>query len=520
MKFGRCVWLLVLIFIGIGLAGYGQQYGGTLTVALGGWPGSLDTHSMSTYAVRYFDALLFEKLVSTDHEFDVVPQMATSWETSEDGLTYTFHLRTDRVFHDGSACDAEDVKASLERFLSVSGRASSFAITAINVIDSYTVEIVNSRLTHLLQLLADQNQGMVILPAEIMSTMPGAGVILDEQLIGTGPYKLVERTMERITLARHDAYIPEEVPTSGYAGARTPYLDEIIFVAVPEAGARIAGLETGEYDFIENLSLADYDLVADNPDLEFDTIMAWMPIICFNVTNEPMGDIWLRRAINAAIGSDECMLAATFGHPEYANSTNASLFFEAQEKWATAAADQYWGEANPVLVAEYLAKSSYNGEVLTFITSKDYPFMFECAVVVQDQLKRVGINVELEVLEWSTAVARFVKDEDWHFFSTGFSPRAFPDAYQISLLSTGGLNARRTGWANAAIDALVEADQVTVDYETRYAIWEAITVLLRTYDLNHIKLGNLYSLNGRQNYVKGTSENYSISHFFGVWIEK
>jgi peptide/nickel transport system substrate-binding protein len=326
--------------------------------------------------------------------------------------------------------------------------------------------------------------------------------------------------METITMERHEAYVPEDNPTSGYGGARTPYLDEIIFVSVPEAGARIAGLETGEYDFIEGVSLADYDLVSDNPNLGFDPIMQWMPIICFNTTNAPMDDIWLRRAIGAAIGSAECMLAATFGHPEFSNSTNASLFFPAQEKWLTPAADPYWGEPNPSLVSEYLEKSDYNGETLTFFTTKDYPYFFECAVVVQDQLKRVGINVELEVLEWSTAVARFLRDEPWHFFSTAFSPRAFPDAYLISLLSTGGLNARRTGWANAAIDALLEADAVTLDDTVRYQIWEAITVLLRTYDFNHVKLGDLYGLNGRQSYVKGTMQNYSISHFYDVWLEK
>src|SRR5690606_28131689 len=93
--------------------------------------------------VRELSNHVFETLVNIGQDYGLAPQLATHWDVSEDGLTYTFHLRRGVKFHNGKEMTAEDVKASIERFMRVGARAADLrSIDQVRVVDPYTVEIV------------------------------------------------------------------------------------------------------------------------------------------------------------------------------------------------------------------------------------------------------------------------------------------------------------------------------------------------------------------------------------------
>lgn len=237
----------------------GPQRGGTLVVGLMQSLQTLDPQSTTAHPTPHVALTIWEGLFAYGRNFEPVPELAESWSASDDQMTWTINLRQGVMFHNGKEMTAEDVKASLERWLSVSPRAAGLQIlTGIEAVDTYTVELSFSEPIGdvLRRLLADDGSKAVIMPKEIAEASPQMELT---EIVGTGPYQFVEyRPDELVRVVRFEEYQPIEGPSNYQGGLKNAYVDEIIFRIVPEASTRVAGLEQGDLHIILGLPETEY----------------------------------------------------------------------------------------------------------------------------------------------------------------------------------------------------------------------------------------------------------------------
>jgi peptide/nickel transport system substrate-binding protein len=209
----------------------GAASAATLDIALDSSPAGLDPHLVTAFnSVMMVQGNIYQALTDTDASLAVVPGLAESWTVSDDGLTYTFKLRSGVTFHDGSAFDATDAAASIRRVLSkdiASPLASRVSpVAEATATDAQTLVLkLSAPFAPLLSSLA----GIAMVPAEVETNKDG----LQKTPVGTGPYKFVEwQPNGFLSMVAHE----------GYTGAVKPQVKDVKFHFVPEAATRQAGL--------------------------------------------------------------------------------------------------------------------------------------------------------------------------------------------------------------------------------------------------------------------------------------
>ncbi len=312
-----CLLLAIAPPAGAGQAATVPQ-GGTLKVATIGEPPNLDVVTMPADLVTMIGQHIFEQLFAFDDHYAVKPMLAQSYTVSADGKTYTIQLRSGVKFHNGQEMTSADVLASLTRWTKVSsrGKIAAGSIEAITAPSPTSVVIaLKTPFAPLLPFLALQNTAAAIMPKAVVDKF-GDKVLSD--YIGTGPYRFEDwRPDFRIRLTRFAGYVPRTDAPSGFAGKKTAYLDAIEFYPVTEAGARIAGIETGDYQYAYSVSKEAYPRLAKNPSVMTLAISPgqWGWII-FNKKQGIAANQGVRQAALAALNM-EPILRAAYGLPDF-----------------------------------------------------------------------------------------------------------------------------------------------------------------------------------------------------------
>lgn len=280
-----------------------SRFGGRLQVALIGEPPTLDVHQTTATVVGYVTWHVYEPLFTWDADFELMPELAESHEVSDDGLTNIVTLRSGVPFHNGDELTSADVVASIERWGGIGGPGATLlnSINEINETDEETIEFqMDEPLGIFTTLLSRQSQGCGIYPQSVIES---AGDEPISDFIGTGPYRFVEHQADQhILLERFDEYVSQTGDSSGYAGTKHQYVDEISFVPVPDEAARIAGLQAGDYHLIDSIASDHLETLEEDPNvvaekLDSDGIAA----IVMNTSSGPLAEVELRRAVQAAL---------------------------------------------------------------------------------------------------------------------------------------------------------------------------------------------------------------------------
>jgi peptide/nickel transport system substrate-binding protein len=222
------------------------RMGGVLKVAAIGEPPTLDMPTSTAVIVYEIMWHVNESLFTYDRAFNPVPLLAESHAISERGLRHTIALRKGVKFHNGKEMTAADVAPSLERWGKVAsiGKVLWKYVEAVEARDPYTV-VINLKQPSASLIYGLSEPHAAVYPKE---SIDAAGDAPLKEFIGTDPYRFVEHRPDRhIKLARFKDYAARSEPPSGFGGKRTAYLDEILFIPVPDTAVRLAGVETGEY---------------------------------------------------------------------------------------------------------------------------------------------------------------------------------------------------------------------------------------------------------------------------------
>ena len=517
MNTKRVLWLsaaiaaAILIAVG-GVRAAAQEQprtGGTLRVAMIGEPPTLDLHWTSATIIYEITGHIYETLFTTDAKYQNVPLLAEGYEALDGLKRYVIRLRKGVKFHNGKEMTSADVVASLKRWgRRGTGSAVFKAVEAVEAKDPYTVEIrLKEPSAVLTTALGQIPNGAAIYPKEVVEAA-GDGQI--KQYIGTGPFKFVEHKPDRhIRLARFDGYSARSEPPTGYGGRRTAYVDEILFIPVPDVAIREAGVRTGEYHFAQQLKTDAYARLKGLPDVEPVVIKpyGWATII-MNAKQGLMTNKKLRQAFQARLDV-EPMMQAAMGSPDFYR-IDPGLFFP-EQPWHSKAGAELYNQRNKEKARQLLKESGYQGQPIRWIVTKEYEYHYKPAVVAKAQLEEVGFNIDLQVLDWATVVQRRVKPELWDIFSTGMSFVVEPTTGAQILCEYPGW------WCNPEKEALLQALTRESDTKKRQAIMDKVQALFYE-DAARMRLGDYFRMDLRRKEVRGFEPGPRM-HFWNVWLE-
>jgi peptide/nickel transport system substrate-binding protein len=492
-----------------------QVKGGVLRVGNLGEPPALDAHWTTASITETLTNHLYEGLYSLDKDNKPIPMLAESHTVSRDGLVYTFKLRQGVKFHNGKEMTSEDVVPSLARWGKQSnyGKSLFAQVDSWKAIDKYTVEMkLKEKSAIVLISLAVPNNFGAIYPKEIAEKFEPSVKVTE--YIGTGPYKLAEwKPDQYIRMVRFDDYKSRNEKPNGYGGGKTAYLDEIRWIPVPEVATRVAQVETGELDFADDLNLDAFDRLKRNSALRpiVSKPYYWL-VAVFNKKEGLMTNQKLRQAWQAAIDIEPIMKTVAGGKSEFYRMDNSLAPVEIAA-WHTKLSGLPWNERNKEKAKKLLQEAGYKKEPIRFVTTQEYKWMYDFALLTKQQLEDVGFNIDLQVVDWATLVKRRNNPKEYEVFTTGMG--AFYDpTHHIYLTSSW------PGWTNDEDILSVQSELAReTDAKKRLALWEKQT--RQFYEkVPVIRYGDLFGLRAARNTVKGFNEGTERIRFYNVWLEK
>src|SRR6266550_4236488 len=282
------------------------SYGGSIVFALENDVSNLDPMLSSLFVDRNIHYAMYDSLVRVTPKGEIIPWLAEKWETSTDGKTVTFTLRTDVKFHDGTAFDADSVKWNIERYKTTANSQRTgdlSSVDTVTVVDAKTVKFnLKTAFAPLLGALVDR-AGMMVSKAVV--TAMGADFTLKPFKAGTGPFILTEAV-------KADHYTLEKNPNwwgKDTDGSKLPYLDKITVRPITDPDVRLTNLRTGNAQVINGISGKDVPAIKADSTLNYQEVGAfsWDSLI----PNETPGFIFSERryvkAVAMAIDRDELL---------------------------------------------------------------------------------------------------------------------------------------------------------------------------------------------------------------------
>jgi peptide/nickel transport system substrate-binding protein len=491
--------------------------GGRLKVANTGQPAGLDMHLTGQRTITLIGWHMFEALFTFDGDYETVPMLAEGVEVSEDGLTVTIPLRQGVLFHNGDEMVAADVIASFERWGPVSslGLAIEPSLESISEVDPYTVEFkLTDPLSALPGMLARQSQGLSIHPKSVLDAA-GSEPLPDEGYIGTGPYKFVERQADRFTLLeRFDDYVGVDAAPSGYAGSKAAYFDEIEFIPVPDEAARVAGLQSGDYHYLEEIIPDQIEVLGDDPSVNIQILPPRSyGVVIMNTAAGIMTDVKIRQAVQA------CVAVVPSGQ-----ATHGEGYFEPgpgimmpQTAWHSETSAELYNQDNPEKAAQLLEEAGYDGTPIRILATQEDLGDYNAAVVLQQQMEEAGFTCELQVTDEATLDANLEDDDAWDITTNAYVFR--PDPILIAAFASCSADGQ---WCSDEKLAIVERLKTGATFEDRFAAFEELQTLWYE-EAPAVKLVNNFGVAALSATVKNAIESTHFEiepEFTNSWFEE
>jgi peptide/nickel transport system substrate-binding protein len=464
-------------------------------------------------------AHIVEGLVAFREDTSVGPMLAESWTVSNEGKTYTFRLRQGVKFHNGATMTADDVIWSLKRWLDPATQwrcLSEFSATGIariekiEAVDPQDVAITLDRPSALfLPTLARPDCGQTAIIHKDSVGPDGKWLAP----IGTGPFKLGEwKRGQYIDLVRFDGYASRSEPRNGYTGAKNVLIDRVRFNIIPDSSAAKAGLLSGSLDVINNLSIPDLEELKSKPDVTLSITPALgLTGILFQTRDPLLKDVRIRRAIALCLDTAEIVDNVMQGTARPNNSPlpiGSPYFTEVESHGYT----QDLAEAKKLL-----AEAGYHGQPIKMIANKRYSYVFDSAVLVQAMAQAVGINIDIEVLDWAAQLDRYNKG-DYQAMAFVYSARLDP-SLSFEMLTGPKAAQPRKVWDNPDAQALLNQSMTIDDAGKRQALFDELHRRFIA-DVPMIALFNGSELAGLRKNVKGYAGwLYPEPRFWGVSVQ-
>jgi peptide/nickel transport system substrate-binding protein len=482
--------------------------GGTLKIAIIGEPPAMDPMFTTATITQNISWHPFEHLFERNESYEPVPFLAERYDVMGDGRNVQLTLRKGVLFHNDKEMTSADVVASLKRWMAMTGRGKFIGarVESIDARDKYTVTIAFKEPTAGILPVFLQRTDVPIIPEEIAEAFPKDKM---GQNIGTGPYKFLEHVPDRyVRFGRWEKYVPLDTPADGPAGNRVAYIDELLFMPVPEDSVRADGVGTGEYDFAETLQPDQYDTIKANKDVTPDIVRPYYWYTPhFNKKQSMFQDPRLRQAVLAATQM-EPMMKAGFGRGDFYR-LDASI--AAQETpWYSNAGSEVYNNADPEMARRLMREAGYNGEPVRWMSTKEYFYNYNMALLFKQVLEQVGFKIDLQIMDWATLVKRRSQPAEYDVFITGHPSYDHPILQVYLEASWPGF------WVSEEKDKAVNAILSESDPQRQQSLIDQLQAI-QWREVPCIKCGEGFTLRARRNRMKGYN-NPPDWFFWNSWL--
>ena len=470
-------------------------------------PAGFDPHTISSHASIRVMNQVYNQLVDVNENLEVVPELATSWEISDDNLTYTFHLADNVYFHSGRKMTAEDVKYSYERILNPDlgalGNSASYAggVDTIEVVDEATVKMT-LKAVNVAFLSSQSSSYCSIVDKDVVEANEGSLLRADA---GTGPYTLGEWVADNhVTVNAYDKYFNEAGKAS---------FDAIEFYVMTDASSRLNALRTGAVDLIV-ADTAMLDLVGENDPIQVISYQTRDYVGLFmNCGREPFSNPLVRQAVNYALNREEIIEFAFNGKATVSGFVPASL-----GHWAVDVAENEYYTQNIEKAKALLAEAGYPNGFETVITVGLEDGIRDMGMVAQQQLAEIGVKVNVQDVERGQYLDAW-NGHDFDIMVCQNGAGSDPSRAVGFFFKTGS-SANIQDYSNARVDELCELAQSTTDTAKREEYYkEATNIILNDCVVAIVASPQEYFLASTA--LQGFAPNASnANNFSGVTLNK
>ncbi len=416
------------------------------------------------WAITYpcYDRLVRYKTAGGKASTEVEGSLAVSWKTSPDGLVWTFKLKPEAKFADGSPVDAQAVKFSFDRLMKMKkGPADYFpTLKSVDVVDATTVKFVLSKAFAPFLFTLATNGGSIINPKVEAKAKNGdnATAYLAENTMGSGPYQLKEWARgQHLTLAVNEKY-----------WGKKPTLKTVVFQSIKDASAQRLQLEKGDLDIAQGIPVEQTEELAKNKDIKVGEYPNFLiSYLYVNNQKAPLNNVKVRQALSYAMDYKAILDGSVKGKGIAMKGPIPKGMWGYDDSLA--------GYTTNVEKAKSLLAEAGQKDLTVHLLYSNYKTFWEAeALLIQNSLQKAGIKCELDKVAWATLRDR-VDHGNFEICLGSWTPD-FADPYMFMNLwydsSKFGLSGDRSFYKNAKVDELVRKAVDVTDQKERTKLYQ------------------------------------------------
>ncbi len=388
---------------------------------------SLDPIWTTAYITRNHGYMVYDTLFSVNDKFEPKPQMLEKYEMSADGLTYTFTLRDGLKFHDGQPVRSADAIASIQRW----AKRDPFGQKLDEVIDSWTAtndKVFVLKLKRPFALTIDalskpSSNVPFILPERLAKTDPFQQVT---DTTGSGPFKFVKEEWvpgNKVVYVKNTDYVPRKEAPSWASGGKVVKVDRVEWIYIPDSATAAAAMNAGEADIWEQMPPDLIPLLSKNKQITVKNIdpLGSMGLLRFNFLHPPFNNEKMRQAVLYAVDQKDYVIGIA-GDPK--NGKPCYSYFTCGTPLSSEiAAEPLKGKRDFEKAKKLVKESGYKGEKVVIIDATDQPIVHSQSLLTLENLKKIGVNAEIQAGDWGTLITRRAVKEvpekgGWNIFHT------------------------------------------------------------------------------------------------------
>ncbi|MGI9481381.1 MAG: ABC transporter substrate-binding protein [Hyphomicrobiales bacterium] len=387
---------------------------------------NLDPIWTTAYISRNHGYLIYDTLFAMDENFSPQPQMVESWTTSDDKLTWTFKLRDGLKWHDGGDVTAEDCIASLQRW----GKRDGMGQQLFGVIDSLTAADAKTIVMKLKKPygLVLESIGKIssnvpfMMPKRIAETDPFKQI---QEHIGSGPFIFKQDEWvpgNKVVYVKNPNYVPRSEPPSAAAGGKVVKVDRVEWTYFPDQTTAMNALINNEVDYFESPTNDLMPILESNPDVvvEINDPLGNIGFARFNHLLPPFDKAEVRRAAIMAMKQEDYM-AGALGDKKFWKTCYS--VFPCGTPLDNNMGSDVIKTGNIEKAKDALVKSGYDGTPVIIMQPTDVPVLSAFSLITAEKLRKIGMKVEVQAMDWSTLTSRRAKrdpvaDGGWNMFHT------------------------------------------------------------------------------------------------------
>jgi peptide/nickel transport system substrate-binding protein len=480
----------------------------------------------TAYVTRNSGLLVWDTLYGLDEQYRPQPQMVEGHTLENDDKVWTFTLREGLRFHNGEPVRAQDCIASIARWARRDAMGTRLAQLTDEMValDDRRFRIRLKRpFALMLDTLGKPTSNVCFIMPESVAQTDAFTQIRPEQLIGSGPFTFRRDQFvagSRVVYERFADYRPRpNGQPSGTAGPKVAHFDRIEWHIIPDTATASAAVQSGEIDWWENATVDHLPILERHREVGV-TIpdpLGLNSLLRPNHLHPPTNNKLFRQALLRAVNQADYMAAVMGADPRYWR-TGVGVFTPGTPLATDAGLDVFKRDLD--LARRMIRESGYNGERIVLLATTDIPSLAALSQVTGDLLRRLGLNVDYQAMDWGTVVTRRASREPierggWSFFNTNFAGLDFINPAGHHPMR-GNAAAAWPGWPDIPrIEELRDAWFDAPDLETQKRIAVEIQKVVLD-EVPYIPLGQFFQPLAHRRSITGVMQPFGIPVFWNV----